>query len=73
MSTSLTSLPWRNIAFRVQLSGASPLLRQYLPKNADLRRYDQDALDAIAELLNGRPRQTLGWKTPSEALDEVLR
>jgi IS30 family transposase len=34
------------------------LLRQYLPKNGDLRRSDQPALDAIAAELNGRPRQT---------------
>ena len=49
------------------------LLRQYLPKNTDLRRLDQHDLDLIADRLNHRPRQTLGWKTPSEALEEVLR
>jgi hypothetical protein len=35
------------------------LLRQYLPKSSDLRRFDQAALDAIAAKLIGRPRQTL--------------
>jgi IS30 family transposase len=49
------------------------LLRQYLPKRGDLRQLDQDALDAIATELNGRPRQTLGFKTPSQALAEALR
>jgi transposase, IS30 family len=49
------------------------LLRQYLPKGADLCRFDQAALDAIAAELNGRPRQTLGFKTPSEVLAEALR
>ena len=49
------------------------LLRQYLPKSADLRRFDQAALEAIAAELNGRPRQTLGFKTPSQALAEALR
>jgi IS30 family transposase len=49
------------------------LLRQYLPKSADLRQLDQAALDAIAAERNGRPRQTLGFKTPSQALAEALR
>jgi IS30 family transposase len=38
-----------------------------------MRDYTQADLDAIAAELNGRPRQTLGFKTPSEALTEVLR
>jgi transposase, IS30 family len=48
------------------------LLRQYLPKGGDLRQFDQAALDAIAAELNGRPRQTLGFKTPSQVLAEAL-
>jgi IS30 family transposase len=48
-------------------------LRQDLPKSADLLRFDQDGLDAIAAELNGRPRQTLGFKTPSQVLAEALR
>jgi IS30 family transposase len=48
------------------------LLRQYLPKSADLRRLDQAALDAIAAEPNGRPRQTLGFKTPAQVLAEAL-
>jgi transposase, IS30 family len=36
-------------------------------------RLRQTDFDAIADRLNGRPRQTLGFKTPSQALDEVLR
>jgi IS30 family transposase len=38
-----------------------------------MRDYCQDDLDAIAAELNGRPRQTLGFKTPSEALNKALR
>jgi IS30 family transposase len=49
------------------------LLRQYLPRTTDMRSLTQDALDAIAAELNGRPRQTLGFMSPSEALDEALR
>jgi IS30 family transposase len=61
--------PWQ----RGTNENTNGLLRQYLSKGADLRRFDQAALDAIAAELNGRPRQTLGFKTPSEALAEALR
>jgi transposase, IS30 family len=47
-------------------------LRQYLPRGGDLRRFDRAALEAIAAELNGRPRQTLGFKPPSQALAEAL-
>jgi len=49
------------------------LLRQYFPKRAEIAHYTQAELDHVAAELNGRPRQTLGFKTPSEALDEALR
>jgi IS30 family transposase len=61
--------PWQ----RGTNENTNGLLRQYLPKSADLRRFDQAGLDAIAAELNGRPRQTLGFKTPSQALAEALR
>jgi IS30 family transposase len=61
--------PWQ----RGSNENANGLLRQYLSRGADLHRFDQAALDAIAAELNGRPRQTLGFKTPSEALAEALR
>jgi IS30 family transposase len=35
--------------------------------------YSQADLDAVADQLNGRPRQTLGWKTPSQTLEQALR
>ena len=44
------------------------MLRQYLPKNADLSALTQDDVDAIAAKLNHRPRRVLGWATPAEAL-----
>jgi Integrase core domain len=47
-------------------------LRQYFPKGTDLSRHCADDLDAVAAALNERPRKTLGWKTPAEALDEYL-
>jgi len=49
------------------------LLRQYFPKGTDLSRWTADEIEAVAAALNGRPRKTLGWKTPAEALDEHLR
>jgi IS30 family transposase len=61
--------PWQ----RGTNENTNGLLRQYLARGADLRRFDQAALEAIAAELNGRPRQTLGFKTPSQAFAEALR
>jgi IS30 family transposase len=60
--------PWQ----RGSNENTNGLLRQYLSRGADLGQLDQVALDAIAAELNGRPRQTLGFKTPSQALAEAL-
>lgn len=49
------------------------LLRQYSPKGTDLSQHRRGELDAVAYTLNSRPRKTLDWKTPAEALDEILR
>jgi IS30 family transposase len=48
------------------------LLRQYFPKGTDLSCYGAEDLAAVAQALNSRPRKTLGWRTPAEALDEYL-
>jgi IS30 family transposase len=48
------------------------LLRQYFPKGTDLARWSAEEIDAVAATLNSRPRKTLGWKTPAEALNEQL-
>ena len=46
---------------------------QYFPKGTSIAAFTQEQLDEIAAKLNGRPRQTLDWMTPSEKLHEALR
>ena len=54
------------------IGASNGLLRQYFPKSTDLSVHSREHLDAVAAQLNSRPRKTLGWKTPAQALDEVL-
>ena len=61
--------PWQ----RGTNENTNGLLRQYLPRSEDLAAYSQAQLNAIARQLNGRPRQTLGWMTPSEKYEAVFR
>jgi IS30 family transposase len=61
--------PWQ----RGSNENTNGLLRQYFPRSStDFRTLTQEALDEVAAELNGRPRETLEWHTPAEALNQLL-
>jgi IS30 family transposase len=61
--------PWQ----RGSNENTNGLLRQYFPRSTDFRAVTQSDLDAVAAELSDRPRQTLEWKSPCQALDQALR
>jgi|SRR5438094_728054 len=60
--------PWQ----RGSNENTNGLLRQYFPKGSDVSPYTVDDLDKVAAEMNYRPRKTLGWDSPAEALEKLL-
>ena len=60
--------PWQ----RGSNENTNGLLRQYFPKGKSLEGVSQERLDEVAGKLNGRPRETLGFRTPAEKLTELI-
>ena len=60
--------PWQ----RGTNENTNGVLRQYFPKGTDLARWNAEDIAAIAHTLNTRPRKTLAWRNPAEALDDHL-
>ena len=60
--------PWQ----RGSNENTNKLLRQWFPKGEDVACFSQAELNQHAALLNGRPRQTLGWQSPADAFQKLL-
>ena len=77
LKKTVTDLPvelWRSLTWdRGTNENTNGLLRQYFPKGTDLSRWSAHEIQAVANVLNTRPRKTLGWKTPAETLNKYLK
>lgn len=60
--------PWR----RGANENASGPLRRFFPEGTDFSRVSDEDVARAQDPLNGRPRKTLGWRTPAEELARIL-
>ncbi len=60
--------PWQ----RGSNENTNGLFRQYFPRGSDLSQHSPEYLDFVADQMNRRPRKTLGWRHPAEALDRLF-
>ena len=60
--------PWQ----RGTNENTNGLVRDYFPKGTDFSKVGDEEVREVQDQLNGRPRQTLGWKSPAEAYAELL-
>ena len=58
--------PWQ----RGSNENTNGLLRFFFPKGFDFQKLSDEELLAVIDLLNNRPRKSLGWKTPAEVFFE---
>ncbi len=61
--------PWE----RGSNENTNGLIRQYFPKGTNFNHVSEQEIKRAQHLLNGRPRKTLAWETPYEAMDRLLR
>lgn len=60
--------PWQ----RGSNENTNGLLRQYFPDGMELSQFSQDDLDFVANRLNQRPRETLSFRSPAQALSQFV-
>ena len=61
--------PWQ----RGTNENTNGLIRQYFPKGTDFKSVTKGEINKVQSLLNDRPRKVLNWKSPNEAMNELLR
>ncbi|MBQ0713037.1 MAG: IS30 family transposase [Porticoccus sp.] len=61
--------PWQ----RGTNENTNGLIRQYFPKGTDFKKVSRSEYRKVQDLLNERPRKVLDWRSPAEAMDELLR
>ena len=60
--------PWQ----RGTNENTNGLIRQYFPRGMSFRNVTVDEIKHVQDLLNGRPRKALNFKTPYEAFNLLL-